>query len=110
MGIIEWIALGVVIAGAFFVLGITVGYRWRDRISRARRMVHLVERDRRHAELYGVEAVLAARKRAIGSGEQVAKPTGKYGKLRKKPTKPKFKVVTGGVPQKAGPDRTSTVR
>jgi len=51
---IEWVALGVVLAaGALFLgfpVGVVVGYAWRDRISRARRVRYLVERGRRRAE------------------------------------------------------------
>jgi hypothetical protein len=51
----EWVAVGVVLAaGALFVgfpFGVAVGYAWRDRISRARRVRYLVEQERRRAEL-----------------------------------------------------------
>ena len=54
MGVIEWVAVGVVlVAGALFVgfpIGVAVGYKWRDRISRARRARSLIEQARRHAE------------------------------------------------------------
>jgi hypothetical protein len=52
---VEWVAVGVVLAaGAVLVgfpFGIAVGYAWRDRISRARRVRYLIERERRRAEL-----------------------------------------------------------
>ena len=55
MGLVEWVAIGVVLAaGALFVgfpVGVAVGYAWRDHISRARRARYLVEQERRHAEL-----------------------------------------------------------
>jgi hypothetical protein len=60
---IEWVAVGAVLAaGALFVgfpFGIAVGYVWRDRISRARRIRHLVEQERRRAEPDGSATALA---------------------------------------------------
>jgi hypothetical protein len=53
MGITEWAVVGVILAaGALFIgfpFGIAVGYKWRDRISRARRA--RVALERRRAEL-----------------------------------------------------------
>ena len=50
----EWVAVAAVLAvGAVFVgfpFGVAVGYLWRDRISQARRMRYLIERERRRAE------------------------------------------------------------
>ena len=46
---IEWGAVGVVL----FLFGVAVGYAWRDRISRARRLRYLVEQARRHLVLDG---------------------------------------------------------
>ena len=64
---VEWIAVGVVlVAGALFIgfpFGVAVGYAWRDRISRARRVRYLVEREqRRGADLSGAD------QRGIGRG------------------------------------------
>jgi hypothetical protein len=127
---IEWVAIGAVLAaGALFVgfaFGVAVGYAWRDRISRARR--HLVEQERRRAELATAlarpETRPAGRSDALRVGkpaEEVAaaspglsariiadaKRTGKDGKRRKMPTKSKLKVGTGDVLREPGPDRTS---
>ena len=66
MGIVEWIALGVVVAaGALFLgfpVGVAVGYAWRDRISRARRVRYLIERARKDAELDAAAPAVAQRK------------------------------------------------
>jgi hypothetical protein len=58
---VEWVAVGAVLAaGALFVgfpFGVAVGYAWRDRISRARRIV--VEQERRRVELDGAATAVA---------------------------------------------------
>jgi hypothetical protein len=63
MGLVEWVAVGIVLAaGALFVgfpFGVAVGYAWRDRISRARRVRHRVERARRRADLDGAATARA---------------------------------------------------
>jgi hypothetical protein len=60
---IEWTAVGaVLVAGALLVgfpVGIAVGYAWRDRISRARRIRFLAEQERRRTELDGVTTAFA---------------------------------------------------
>jgi hypothetical protein len=55
---IEWVAVSVVL----FLFGVAVGYAWRDRISRARRLRYLVEQARRHVELDSVATAIAPRK------------------------------------------------
>jgi hypothetical protein len=77
---VEWVAVGAVLAaGALFVgfpFGVAVGYAWRDRISRARR--HLVEQERRRAELDGAATALArpdTRPAGRSDGLCVGKPT-----------------------------------
>lgn len=60
---IEWTAVGAVLAaGALLVgfpIGIAVGYAWRDRISRARRIRFLAEQERTRTELGGATTVFA---------------------------------------------------
>ena len=59
---IEWVAVGVVMAaGAVligFPVGVVVGYVWRDRISRARRIRYWNELERRRVKPDGAAAVL----------------------------------------------------
>jgi hypothetical protein len=78
---VEWVAVGAVLAaGALFVgfpFGVAVGYAWRDRISRARRIRHLVEQERRRAELDGAATALArpdTRPAGRSDGLRVGKP------------------------------------
>jgi hypothetical protein len=59
---IEWVAVGVVMAAGAFLIGlpagIAIGYAWRDRISRARRIRYWTEQERRRAKPDGGAAVL----------------------------------------------------
>jgi hypothetical protein len=52
---VEWVVVGVVLAaGAVFPglpAGIAIGYAWRHRISRMRRLRYLEERERRRVEV-----------------------------------------------------------
>jgi hypothetical protein len=60
---IEWTAVGAVLAGgALFIgfpIGIVIGYAWRDRISRMRRIRYLAEQERRRTELDGATTAFA---------------------------------------------------
>jgi hypothetical protein len=142
----EWIAVGILLfAGALFVgfpFGVAVGYEWRSRISRMRRLRYVAEQERLRAELDAGVTALArpdmrpatgevavashnlsaraiaaetgipnaslsrARKKATGSGDPIAKRSGKDGKRRKRPTE--SKVVTSDFLQEPGSDRAST--
>ncbi|WP_156898892.1 hypothetical protein [Bradyrhizobium erythrophlei] len=60
---IEWVAVGIVlVAGALFFgfpIGLAVGYAWRDRISRARRIRFLAEQEQRRWELNAANTAFA---------------------------------------------------
>jgi hypothetical protein len=78
---VEWVAVGAVLAaGALFVgfpFGVAVGYGWRDRISRGRRIRYLVARERRRAEPDGAATALArpdTRPAGRSDGLRVGKP------------------------------------
>jgi hypothetical protein len=106
---IEWIAIGVVFAaGALFVglpVGAGVGYWWRDRISRARRLRHRAEHERKDAELHRAVGALArpSAKNIIKGGNVIN--TDKPKQRRKKPAK--STAVIGDLPQEASQDRAS---
>jgi hypothetical protein len=98
---VEWAAIGVLLAaGALcigFLLGLVVGYAWRDRISRARRA--RVKQDLWLAEIDRAATTFAQQTAEVAAGPQVAMRTRTSGKHRKKPTKPKLEVVKSDVLQ-----------
>ena len=79
---VEWVAVGAVLAaGSLFIgfpFGVAVGYAWRDHISRARRIRHVVEQERRRGELDGAATALGrpdTRPAGRSDGLRVGKPT-----------------------------------
>jgi hypothetical protein len=72
----EWVAVGIVVAvGAFFVgfpIGVGVGYAWRDRISRMRRLKFAQEH--RRAEIDRELALLDNMRAERSDERRVGKP------------------------------------